>query len=337
MDSVARFRIAVFTALAICMVLQLGCHWPEWVDTISWQRQYQHPLTALNPEEDSVAQIDIATILWRRDQPMLTQGMWEELDEQFLSLEMRKNLARHGLRIGLMRAAAGSRLQAALTNPEYTKESQQQAVDVIQQQIELKGQFINAANATPVCTVEARRVISRSEQDTPWPVGPKGGKALLLVPDAEKEYVARDVTQLEFSYQMQLNKMPDGQTRLRLVPCVKCALAGTEQTNIFLDSLKLKNAVNKFEQRYEKLAVEVLLTQDQYLVVSATRPDRLAPSGEKDPEVWGDLAFVNYKTDQQTVLIFRGASVLGNRTPGAPAKGNAWPLAWQTGELRLGK
>ena len=37
---------------------------------------------------------------------------------------------------------------------------------------------------------------------------------------------------------------------------------------------------------------------------------------------------------EQTVLVFRGASVLSTRTPVAPKKGNAWPLAWQTSEVQ---
>ena len=76
------------------------------------------------------------------------------------------------------------------------------------------------------------------------------------------------------------------------------------------------------------------MSQDQYLVVTGTRPERLAPVGEVDAQTWGDLAFVKYESDQQTVLVFRGASVLANRAPQAPTKGNAWPLAWQTRELK---
>jgi len=114
---------------------------------------------------------------------------------------------------------------------------------------------------------------------------------------------------------------------------VKCALGQEAGSNVFMESLRLKNTINKLEQRYEKLAVEATLSQNEYLVVTATRPDRSVAVGEPSAEVWGDLAFMNYPTDQQTVLVFRGTSVVSTRSPDAPKKGNAWPLAWQTKEL----
>ncbi len=300
------------------------------MNTIGWQNQYRQPFSTLDPEDELVAQVDIATMVWRRDQPMLTEGMWSELDEQFLPLDLRRQLAQHGLRYGLMRSAAGSRLQAALANPEYTKQAQQSTEDVIHNQFEAGGEYVQAPKARPVCTVDARRIVNRSEQDIPVPVGTAGGKARLLVPDAERDFSIREISQMEQSYSIQLRKLADGQTHIRVVPVVKYALNSGGSNNIFLDTLKSKSSLNKYEQRYEKLAVEAVLSQDQYLVVTATRP-----AGESDAEVWGDLAFVQYPTDQQTVLVFRGASVQSSKSPKHPVKGHAWPLAWQTKELSM--
>jgi hypothetical protein len=276
-------------------------------------------------------------MVWRRDQPMLNEGIWSELDEQFLPLEVRQSLAQQGLRVGLMRSATGSRLQAAIANPEYSKEAQGISTDVIREQTVLRDGMVEVPRALPVCTVEARRILNRCEQEMFWPVGKPGGKARLLVPDAEKDYVARDVSQLELQFAIQLQKQPDGATKVRMVPMVKCALGQETSSNVFIESLKLKNTINKLEQRYEKLAVEATLSQNEYLVVTATRPDRPVATSDSTVETWGDLAFMNYPTDQQTVLVFRGTSVLSNKSPDAPKKGSAWPLAWQTKELKASR
>lgn len=300
---------------------------------MNWQKQYRQAFSTLNPEDESVAQIDIAAIVWRRDQPMLNEGLWAELDEQFLSLDQRQTLAQHGLRVGLMRSAVGSRLQAALANPEFAREAQSVTTDVIREQTIVQDRMVEVPKLAPVCTVEARRVLNRCEQEMFWPVGKSSGKVRLLLPDAEKDYVARDVSQVDLQYAIQLQKLPDGMTKIRMVPMVKCSLAAETNSNVFMESLKLKSTINKLEQRYEKLAVEATLSQNEYLVVTATRSDRPFLPSDTSVETWGDLAYMNYPTDQQTVLVFRGASVISSRTPDAPKKGNAWPLAWQTKEL----
>lgn len=320
-------------SLASCLLALAGCTLPEIVDSMNWQKHYRQAFTTLNPEDDSVAQIDIATMVWRRDQPMLNEGMWAELDEQFLPLDQRQALAQHGLRIGLMRSAVGSRLQASLANPEYAKEAQRNNGEVIREQTIIQDRIVDVPKLAPVCTVEARRVLNRCEQEMFWPVGKPGGKAKLLVPDTEKDYVARDVSQLDLQYAIQLQKLPDGMTKIRLVPMVKCALGTETSGNVFMESLKLRNSINKMEQRYEKLAVEATLSQNEYLVITATRADRPLLPGETGAETWGDLAYMNYPTDQQTVLVFRGTSMVSSRSPDAPKKGNAWPLAWQTKDL----
>lgn len=323
----------VLALLACCLMGIMGCSWPEMVDNLNWQKQYRQAFTTLHAEDESVAQIDIATMVWRRDQPMLNEGMWAELDEQFLPLETRQALAQNGMRVGLMRSSVGSRLQAAIANPEYTKEAQRNTTDVIHEQALLHDRVMELPKAAPVCTVEARRILNRCEQEMYWPVGKPGGKARLLVPDVEKDYAVREVSQLELQYAIQLQKLPDGMTKIRMVPMVKCALGQETSTNAFMESLRLKNSINKLEQRYEKLAVEATLSQNEYLVVTTTRPDRPVTTAEPGAETWGDLAFMNYPTDQQTVLVFRGTSVISTRSPDAPKKGNAWPLAWQTKEL----
>jgi hypothetical protein len=325
-----RCQRAIWGGLLVWLSLHTGCALPEVIDNLGWKQSFRQPFSTLNPEDDNVAQVDVATVNWRRDQPLL-QGLWTELDEQFLPLETRQHLAQHGLRLGLMRAVAGSRLQATLGNPEFAKEAQ--TGEIIQQAGIMDNNQVLATplKKAPVCTVEARRLVNRNDQEIIWPVGQKIASARLLVPDAEKDYLARDVSQVELQFALQLQKEPDGMTRLRLVPTVKCALSNNSTTNPFLESLKLRNAVNKLEQRYEKLAVEVTLGQDQYLVVTATPVER---PFDPQAETWGDLGFMSYPTDQQTVLVFRGASVEGHRTPVAPKKGTSWPLAWQTSKVQ---
>lgn len=337
MHRMYRSRMIVWLSLAWCLTGIVGCTWPEIVDNMNWQKQYRQAFATLNPEDESVAQVDIATMVWRRDQPMLNEGMWAELDEQFLPLELRQALAHHGLRVGLMRSAVGSRLQAALANPEYDKDTQRTSTDVIREQTIIQDRIVEVPRAVPVCTVEARRVLQRCEHEMFWPVGKSGGTARLIVPDLEKDYLARDVSQLELQFAVGLQKLPEGVTKIRLTPMVKCALSQETSTNVFMESLKLKNTINKLEQRYEKLAVEVILSQNEYLVVTATRPDHPAVNNVSNAETWGDLAFMNYPVDQQTVLVFRGASMVSNRSPEVPKKGNAWPLAWQTKGLGSAK
>ncbi|MBL8823900.1 MAG: hypothetical protein JNJ77_15040 [Planctomycetia bacterium] len=313
-----------FLLAGFCFVS--GCVWPEIMDNVAWKQQLKQPFSTLNPEDESVAQLDVATMTWRRDQPILkNDGMWAELDEQFIPLETRQQLARHGLRMGLMRTAGGSRLQAALANPEYARQAIEQNKEIIRHQFIIEDKYVEPPKASPICMVEARRVMNRQDQELTWPVGPRGIQANLLVPDAEKEYTARELSQIELYFDMQLQKTTDGLTRVRLVPAVKSALVPKASSNVFLESLKLNNTVNKFNQRYEKLVVETTLSQEQYLVITASQ----AVQHEGKAETWGDLAFVQYPTDQQVVLVMRGASVLPHRIPTAPKKGNAWPLAWQ--------
>ncbi len=322
-----RSSLVVSTAL----LASAGCTLPEMIDGLDWKQQFRQPFSTLNPEDEAVAQVDIATVTWRRDQPMLQDGLWAELDEQFLPLELRQQLAQHGLRVGLMRSAAGSRLQATLANPEYSKQGWEAAQEIVKETIVLTDRVVDQPQQIPMCIVETRRILNRNDQDIFWNVGQRGGQARLVVPDAEKDYITREVAELEQQLQLQMQKLPDGTTKLRVAPMIKCALTSNEQSNVFLESLKLKNAVNKLEQRYEKLAFAVTLSQDQYLVITATPVERpIDPQAES----WGDLAFMKYPTDQQIVLVFRGASVLANKTPDAPRKGNAWPLAWQASEVQ---
>lgn len=324
-------RLRSTLIVSTAMLASTGCTLPEMIDGLAWKQQFRQPFSTLNPEDDAVAQVDIATVTWRRDQPMLHDGLWAELDEQFLPLDLRQHLAQHGLRVGLMRSAAGSRLQATLANPEYSKQGWEAAQEIIHETIVLTDRVVDKPKQIPMCVVETRRILNRNDRDVFWNVGQRGGQARLVVPDAEKDYITRDVAELEQQLQIQLQKLPDGTTKLRVAPMIKCALTSNEQSNVFLESLKLKNAVSKLEQRYEKLAFEVTLSQDQYLVMTATPVER--PIDPK-AETWGDLAFMQYPTDQQVVLVFRGASVLANKTPDAPRKGNAWPLAWQTSEIQ---
>ncbi|HMO35571.1 MAG TPA: hypothetical protein PKA06_05975 [Gemmatales bacterium] len=318
-------RIVCSIGIGSFLLATAGCHLPDMIDGMGWNPQFRQTFTALNPEEESVAQVDVATVTWRRDQPMLQEGLWAELDEQFIPLELRQQLAQHGLRVGLMRSAAGSRLQATLANPEFCRNSIDSARDVVQY-AELPSLQSETRKFVPMCVVESRRILSRNEQEVFWPVGPRGGSAKLIVPDAEKEYLTREVSELELQFVMQLQKTNDGATRIQIVPMIRCALNAQDNTNGFLDSLRLKNAISKLEQRYQKLALEVSLTQDQYLVITATPALRPLDS---TADTWGDLAFMKYPTDQQVVLVVRGASVLPSRPPEQPRKGNAWPLAWQ--------
>jgi hypothetical protein len=324
-------RLRSTLIVSTAMLASVGCTLPEMIDGLAWKQQFRQPFSTLNPEDESVAQVDIATVTWRRDQPMLKDGLWAELDEQFLTLDQRHQLAQHGLRIGLMRSAAGSRLQATLANPEYSKQGVEASREIVQQNLSLDGKKADLPKMSPVCQVETRRILNRNDQDVFWNVGQRGTTAKLVVPDVEKEYLTREVTELEQQFAIQMQKLPDGTTKLRVAPMIKCAITNNQQSNVFLESLKLKNAVSKLEQRYEKLAFEVTLTHDQYLVVTATPVER--PIDPK-AETWGELAFMQYPTDQQIVLIIRGASVVASKTPDAPKKGNAWPLAWQASEVQ---
>jgi hypothetical protein len=318
----------IVCAMICCMA---GCQLPEMINGLGWREQFRQPFSTLNPEDEEVAQADIATVTWRRDQPMLNDGLWSELDEQFIPLELRHQLAQHGLRVGLMRSAAGSRLQATLANPEYSKQGIDSRREIVNQMITLPGKLLEKPKLAPVCQVETRRVLSRLEQELFWNVGQRGVTSRLVVPDVEKEYQARDVTELEQQFVLQLEKLSDGSTKVRVVPLIKCALSQNQQTNVFLESLKLKNAVSKLEQRYDKLAFETTLSHDQYLVLTAMPAEK--PIDLK-AETWGELAFMQYPTDQQVVLIIRGASVMAGKTPEQPRKGSAWPLAWQASEVQ---
>jgi len=313
--------------LACGLALVPGCTWQEWVNNVTWKNDFRTQFAPLNPEDENIAQVDVATIRWNRGNPQLERELWSELDEQVLNLELRRQMARHGLRFGLMRAAMGSRLQATITDPtniaDLRKNQPSEAGMPLFAAIDDK--LVQVKRGRPACTVEARRVVARSEHDLFWPTGPRAGATKLLVTDADHGDTVRQVDQVELGFSVRLQKLPDSQTRVRLVPVAK--YSQVDWGDAFLDALRTKSTLLKTEMRYEPLAVEVVLGHDQYLVVTAQRSDT------PDADVWGDLAFVDHEADQQTVLVIRGASVPGTRAPDPPRKGQAWPLAWQTTEL----
>jgi hypothetical protein len=299
------------------------------VERVTFQDQFRQQYSPLNPEDDHIAQVDVATIKWKRGDPQLDQDLWLELDEQFLDLEVRRQVARHGLRYGLMRSATGSKLQATITNPINAADFRKNHPDAASRVFApVNDKLVALAPSKTTCTVEARRVIARSEHELFWPAGPKNGLTRLLVVDAERGDVVRQVDQLELGYAVTIQKLPDAQTKIHLVPVAKYAQpAEADWSDTFLDALRAKKPILKQEVRYESLAVEVTLGHDQYLVITAQRSD------QPDADSWGDLAFVNHLADEQTVLVIRGASVAASRSPDPPKKGQAWPLAWQAAEI----
>jgi hypothetical protein len=255
--------------------------------------------------------------------------LWGELDEQFVPLDRRRQFARHGLRYGLMRSATGTRLQAIIANPTNAADFRRNHPDATTRVFTpLHEKLVALAPAKMSCTVEARRVIARSEHELFWPAGPKPGTTKLLLVDAVRGDAVRYVEQLELGYSVKLQKLPNSQTLVRLVPVAKYSQAGeTDWSDAFLEALRTKKALLRNEVHYEPLALEVVLGHDQYLVITAQ------PSEQPDADTWGDLAFVNHESDQQTVLVIRGASVPPSHSPDPPKKGQAWPLAWQATEI----
>jgi hypothetical protein len=315
------------TALVLGVVS--GCTWPEWMERATWQDQFRTHFSPLNPEDENIAQVDVATMKWRRGDAQLEADLWTELDEQFIHLDQRRQLARHGLRLGLMRSATGSRLQAAITNPLNAADFHKNHPDAGSRLFAaVNDKLVAMAPSKTTCTVEARRVVARSEHDLFWPTGPKSGPTKLLVLEADRQEAVRQTDQLELGFSVRLQKMPDAQTLVRLVPVAKYSInAQGDWSDAFFDALRNKTSFLKHEVRFDPLAVEVVLGHDQYLVLTAQK------SNHPDAEAWGELAFVNHENDQQTVLVIRGASVESNRSPSPPRKGQAWPLAWQAAEI----
>lgn len=316
--------------LGAALVWTSGCAWHTWSEHVPWREQFRSNFSTWNPEDQDVAQVDVATVLWRQGDPMPEKDLWAELDEQFISLERRKQFAQHGLRVGLMQAATGTRLQAVLADPKNCKQSKKE--DLIQWMVNVGDKLTSAPKLAPHCIVDARRVTSRAQTELQWPLGTRIANGLLLTLD-NQTCKAEYLEQIELHFAVQLRKLPDGMTQVRIVPVAKSAVEKqTELSDYFLDALK-RGSTNKYEQRYEALTLEVNLSNDQYLVLSANRSEPPPVVTQPDVMTWGALAFLDSKNDQQMVLVIRGASVTANRLPDPPKKGQAWPLAWQALEL----
>jgi hypothetical protein len=314
---------------ALGLVALPGCFWNDWVQAMGWEGRYRGAFSTLNPEEEGIAQVDVATLRCRRGEALVDGELWTELDEQFLPIEKRKALAEQGIRVGVLHAACGSRLQAVIADPANAADKPSQ--DLINWMVKVGEGFVPAPKFAPLCRVEARRVTARAEMSLFWPVGRHAASARLLLPAGERgAWRARDLEEVDLGFALQLQKSSDGLTQLRLVPLARFAQGRRQDLgDVFLDTLRRRNSLPNNEERLEELALEVALGNDQYLVIS------MLPAVEPPDQActWGELAFADPQSDQQIVLVIRGASVHANRLPEPPKKGQAWPLAWQAAEM----
>jgi len=51
---------------ALVLGLVSGCTWPEWMERVTWQDKFRTQFAPLNPEDENIAQVDVATMKWRR-------------------------------------------------------------------------------------------------------------------------------------------------------------------------------------------------------------------------------------------------------------------------------
>lgn len=306
-----------------------GCLWSDHGPTGAWENHRAPAFSSVSSEDDNLAQVDVATARWRLGEPMLERDIWTELDEQFTAADQRQLLAQHGLRLGVMRAATGSKLQAVLSDPQCTQpRSNSVSKDVISWWTYVGDKLVEAPKAMPVCSVQARRIMAHDGNEIFWPIGAKINSALVLMP-TENGPQARQLDQVEFGFFARLQKLPEGLTKVTMVPVVKYSLEQQTRTDIFLDSLRKKSGIQRHEERFDSLAVEVTLGNDQYLIVSSQPGDNGGLAVDSRQATFGELAFFDASNSQQVMLIIRGASVAAPQLPEPPKKGQAWPLAWQ--------
>jgi hypothetical protein len=305
----------------------LGCLWHDRILTAPWENLA--PTTfSVSAEDEAVAQVDIATAHWRLGEAMLEQDIWTELDEQFIAAEQRRLLTQNGLRLGLMRAATGTKLQAMLSDPQYAKPQQNSiSTDFIHWWTYVGGKLTEVPKTMPLCSVEAHRVVMHIGNEVFWPIGAKVNSAEMLIPG---ENAMQRLEQIELGFSARLQKLPEGRTKLSIVPVVKHSLEKQTTTDIFLDSLRKKGGIERHEERLESLAVEATLGTDQYLVISS-QPNM--QEGSSTAMSFGELAFLDATHGQQIMLIVRGASLAAIPLPDQPKRGQAWPLAWQAAEM----
>lgn len=202
--------------------------------------QKEHWLSRLTPGWPSAAkvgQVEVAVIEDALPSYYLTEGLWQEVDEQVVPLERRSAFEANGLRLGIVSGSVSQKLQRLLTNKES-------------------------------CPM-ARSVSSAADQEIRWPLHGD-------VPTALFEYVQRtasirlELQKVEFGLILKLRPAEQGKTLVRVEPYISHRTPGAKIMTPAQDAAAWK--LEQPELRLSDLIWEMTLGPNDYLLLGGRVP-----------------------------------------------------------------
>jgi hypothetical protein len=315
-----RYRTAA--QLALMLVLMAGCASSGKDGTTGGMMSRLRPLWGgLGPD---AIQLEIALVQRPLDDAYLAQDVWREVDEQVLPLERRPALEASGFRLGTISGTVPSELQHLLTCERLT---------CIQGHTwEVSGLENNGK--MPQCPHCQLRAVSRESFVTARRKGvkPNAPFFLPLGPDKPlKMQVEQDGTPVDLDYesaqtglQIQLSTTDEGEVLVRCEPRIQHG-ANLRIPRPSVDKDGWSFTTGRPEREFPKLAWEISLEANEYLVIGAWR-------GSSD--TLGQRCFLQPDANTQTLLVIRTARPQNDPRQtavagGAPRSGPL-PLALQS-------
>jgi hypothetical protein len=163
----------------------------------------------------------------------LSDGLWRDVDEQVVPLEVRPKLEDNGYRVGLLRNALPAKLQQLL--------------------------------GTPQSCPFMKRLVAKAEHEWFWPLGAHASTlAVKVTQDGKPDN--RELEKPEFGLLIQATSLPEGKTKLVMTPMLRHGSAMFQaKPNRERTGWELNN--ERPEEKFTKLSWEMTLKPNEYVVI----------------------------------------------------------------------
>ena len=234
-----------FIVAAISVVLVGGCaQWNESSESVSVL-----PAPTAGP---SVAIIDIAFVNLPINDDQVDWAIWNDADEQVLSVETRRSLAANGIRAGIV----SGELPQILREQLDSSPGEDQTLTLLEQ-----------ANLLSDISHGARRIHCRS--DTPYHIPVRNqvtGDVTLLFKDGDT-VIGDRFADPQFLFSLEVTTGLDGQSIVRLLPQIE---HGTHRPNWVSNDQALRLDNRRESEVFESLAIEAPVMTDSVLLLTST-------------------------------------------------------------------
>jgi hypothetical protein len=282
-------------ALGLLLLLAAGCASPAQESAPGkMMSRFRSLWGGLGPD---AIQLELALVQRPLDDPYVSRDVWREVDEQVLPLDRRPTLEANGLRVGTISGTVPSGLQKLLTGQRHT---------CIQGHTwEISGSE-NDGNA-PLCPycqlrsmskenfVTARRKGVRPNEPFFLPLGPE--KPLKLSVTEDGAVVPIECESAQAGLQIHLCLTDAGDVQVRCEPRIQHGShLRIPQPSADKDGWSFLSG--RAEHQFPKLACEICLEPNEYLVIGAWNDRR---------DTLGQRCFCDFEAGKQTLLVVRTA------------------------------